>query len=412
MSSSPDSFTFTLLDTPLLEWPERVPTPVLQAATDHYNTDYQTARRREDGYRAATHAAMIAQSTLAFNQGIRTVVNTFDHGEPRETQSPTPSEPYIPRTPSPEPLPVPPRTATPFPDDLAPDNEDTEPLPNYADEPSRYTTQRSSSPAISGDTAISQGHWINNLLEDGPLHEVVVPNGQGGVVTASLISYDFDTDSPEILARRHSHATTYSYPLHTRPKPYRCRRFLKREHHLFDPTARHADLLIHAVRKEDNVTLQAEVHRYRAKYVESRQKARRLAILKKEYNDDRRMMNESMIRLAQADAYTHLTTRMCDPYREGEGFTAEEQSKALASLRDDWRRPDQCLDPKCHWCGKFNHDTHECGMIRQCLLCTGWGHREKDCRIPHVHCVWERPCVTRGLRVSREQLFHWVLLTT
>jgi hypothetical protein len=59
MSSSPDSFTFTLLDTPLLEWPERVPTPVLQAATDHFNTDYQTARRREDGHRAATHAAMI-----------------------------------------------------------------------------------------------------------------------------------------------------------------------------------------------------------------------------------------------------------------------------------------------------------------------------------------------------------------
>jgi hypothetical protein len=334
MSSSPDSFTFTLLDTPLLEWPERVPTLVLQAATDHYNTDYQTARHRENGYRAATHAAMIAQSTLAFNQGIRTVVNTFDHGELRETESPTPSEPYIPRTPSPEPLPVPPRTATPFPDNLTPDGEDAEPLPNYANEPPQYTIQRSSSPAISGDTAVSQGRWINNLLEGGPLHKVVVPNGQGSVVTASLISYDFDTDSPEILARRHSSATTYSYPLHARPKPYRCRHFLKKERHLFDPTTKHADLLTHAVRKEDDVTLRAEVHRYRAKYAESRQKARRLAILKKEYNDDRRMMNESMTRLAQADAYIHLTTRMCDPHREGEGFTVEERHEALASLRD------------------------------------------------------------------------------
>jgi hypothetical protein len=157
MSSSPDSFTFTLLDTPLLEWPQRVPTPVLQAATDHYNTDYQTARHREDGYRAATHAAMIAQSTLAFNQGIRTVVNAFDRVEPREAESPTPSEPYIPRTPSPDPLPVPPRVATPFPEDLAPDNEGTEPLPNYADEPPQYTMQRSLSPVGSGDTAVSQG---------------------------------------------------------------------------------------------------------------------------------------------------------------------------------------------------------------------------------------------------------------
>jgi hypothetical protein len=198
---------------------------------------------------------MIAQSTLAFNQSIRTIVNTFDHDEPREAESPTPSEPYIPRTPSPDPLPVPPRTATPFPDDLAPDSEDTEPLPNYADEPPQYTTQRSPSPAVSGDTAVSQDHWINNLLEDGPLHEVIVPNGQGGVVTASLISYDFDTDSPEILARCHSTATTYSYPLHARPKPYRCRRFLKRECYLFDPSTTHADLLTHTVRKEDDVTL-------------------------------------------------------------------------------------------------------------------------------------------------------------
>jgi hypothetical protein len=218
MSSSPDSFTFTLLDTPLLEWPDRVPTPVLQAATDHYNTDYQIARRREDGYRAAMHAAMIAQSALAFNQSIRTVINTFDNGEPPRAGSPTPSEPYIPRTPSPDPLPVPPRVATPFPEDLASDNEDTEPLPNYADEPPQYTMQRSPSPIGSGDTAVSQGRWIDNLLEDGPLHEVVVPNGQGGVVTARLVSYDFNTDSPEILARRHSQATTYSYPLHARPK--------------------------------------------------------------------------------------------------------------------------------------------------------------------------------------------------
>jgi hypothetical protein len=51
--------------------------------------------------------------------------------------------------------------------------------------------------------------------------------------------------------------------------PYRCRRFLKKERYLFDPTTKHADLLTHAVRKEDDVTLRAEVHRYRAKYVES-----------------------------------------------------------------------------------------------------------------------------------------------
>jgi hypothetical protein len=112
--SSP-STSFTLLDTPLLEWPERVPTPVLHAATRHYGTSYQAARYREDTYRAATHAAMIAQSTLAFNQTIRTVVDSFADQEPDRMGSPTPSAPYIPRTPtpelipaSPEPLPVPP----------------------------------------------------------------------------------------------------------------------------------------------------------------------------------------------------------------------------------------------------------------------------------------------------------------
>jgi hypothetical protein len=112
--SSP-STSFTLLDTPLLEWLERVLTPVLRAATRHFGTSYQVARHREDIFHAATHAAMIAQSTLAFNQTIRTVVNSFADQEPDRTGSPTPSVPYIPRTPtpelipaSPEPLPVPP----------------------------------------------------------------------------------------------------------------------------------------------------------------------------------------------------------------------------------------------------------------------------------------------------------------
>jgi hypothetical protein len=77
-----------------------------------------------------------------------------------------------------------------------------------------------------------------------------------------------------------------TYPLHARPKPYQCRHFLKKKCHLFDPIARHADLLTHTVRKERDVTLRAEVHRYHAKYIEARQKAQRLAQLKQEYNDD------------------------------------------------------------------------------------------------------------------------------
>jgi hypothetical protein len=220
----------------------------------------------------------------------------------------------------------------------------------------------------------------------------VVPNGQGGVIPAPLIRYDFDTDSPEILATRNEETTVYSFPLHARAKPYRCRRFLKKERHLFNPLTTHADLLTHAVRKENDVTLRAEVHRYRAKYVETRQQARRLALLKQQYNDNRREMHESMIRLARADAYARLSARMCEPHREEDGFTEEERRLALASVRDSWRRPEPRQDQKCFWCGKVNHDTRECGMLRQCLLCTGWGHHEKACRIPHVHCQWDEPC--------------------
>jgi hypothetical protein len=214
-------------------------------------------------YQSATHAAMITQSTLAFNQDVQTVLRSFAAREPNRTGSPTSSEPYIPRTPtpeliphaSPEPLPVPPRTATPFPDNLAPDDEGTELLPCYADKPHQYTAQHSPSPMASGDTAVSQGLWINNLLETGPLHNVVVPNGQGSVTLAPLIRYDFDTDSPEILATQGGNTTVHSYPLNARPKPYCCRRFLKKERHLFNPTAAHANLLTLAVRKEDDVTL-------------------------------------------------------------------------------------------------------------------------------------------------------------
>jgi hypothetical protein len=47
-------------------------------------------------------------------------------------------------------------------------------------------------------------------------------------------------------------------------------------------------------------------------------------LLKQQYNDNRREMHDSMTRLAQADTYIRLTTRMCEPCQEEEGFTEEE----------------------------------------------------------------------------------------
>jgi hypothetical protein len=122
MSSSPTAFT--LADAPVLEWPERVPTPILRATTAYFNADYQTARHREGQSHAAIHAAMIAQGTYAFGETVQSVLQSFANREPNRAGSPTPSVPYAPRSPtpelipstSPEPLPIPPRVATPFPD--------------------------------------------------------------------------------------------------------------------------------------------------------------------------------------------------------------------------------------------------------------------------------------------------------
>jgi hypothetical protein len=169
MSSS--STTFTLTNAPVLEWPERVPTPVLRAAITYFDADYQTARHREGQHRATVHAAMIAQGTYTFGETVQSVLQSFANQEPNRAGSPTPSVPYVPRSPtpelipstSPEPLPVLPRFATPFPDNLSqgiefevvavelgapfPDDQ-TDPLPNYEEEPPRYTAQRSPSPSV------------------------------------------------------------------------------------------------------------------------------------------------------------------------------------------------------------------------------------------------------------------------
>jgi hypothetical protein len=266
MSSS--STTFTLADTLFLEWLEWVPMPILLAAFRHYGTDYCAAWHHDNMYHTTIHTAMVAQGMYAYGQTIQTVLCSFANREPNRAGLPTSSLPYIPHTltpelilpTSPEPLPVTSWVMTPFPAD---------PLPDYNDEPPRYTAQRSPSLIASKNTAISQDQWINNLPKTGPLHDVMVPTGQGSVMPAPLTHYDFDTDLPKLLATHGGNSPTYLFPLHAYPKPYHCRHFLKKKQYLFNPLATHTNQLMYAVRKENDITLQAEIHYYQAKYVET-----------------------------------------------------------------------------------------------------------------------------------------------
>jgi hypothetical protein len=97
---------------------------------------------------------------------------------------------------------------------------------------------------------------------NGRLHNISVPVGAEGLETAPFIRYDFDTDSPELLATHGRGCSVHSSFLHARPKPYELPTLTKKERFLFRMDEPFSPLLDQAVELEDDITLRAEVHRH------------------------------------------------------------------------------------------------------------------------------------------------------
>jgi hypothetical protein len=419
--NSPTDERTSVAGFPYLGYPPRVSTPVLrrtvinatqlqaEAAAEAIITDSErwgmpVARQQERVGQAAVHAAMIVQSALIFDLPTSQAIRMFAPCSPPTSINTLPRTPAD--TPSPEPLPIPPRRVdTPFPHDLAQPSSPVVPpvySPQYA--PPDYTPhsptpepqeERESSPPTS--TAETPGAhpgpgWIPNVNEEGILHEYTVPVGEEGLEIAPFFQYDFDTDTPEILLTRGRNCRVHARFLRARSQPYPCPILTQQQKLLFRRNERHTRLVDQALDLERDVTLRAKVQHFRRDVEKAARAADFAAEAKEVFNQARLDAWNSAKRLADADAYTRLRTRILTEVVRSHDLPRHVVIEGLQSIHDRAHKHSRRREERCRWCRKDNHDTAECGMMRQCLYCMGQGHLEADCRTPHLRCTEEYMC--------------------
>jgi hypothetical protein len=105
----------------------------------------------------------------------------------------------------------------------------------------------------------------------------------------------------------------------------------------------------------------------------------------------RQQARDSALCLGQADAYQRILPKVViDIPAEDlipERIIVEGVAAAMNQQHNLIRRNDIC-----GWCYSDNHDTVDCNNLRQCLLCTRWGHQEYSCYTPHDLCTEDNPC--------------------
>jgi hypothetical protein len=313
---------------------------VLELLHQSHNSDVSTTGEdpftfyRRQARRAAAHAAMIALAAEAFSCSITEAINSFAEQSPEQGSSPNPlalTDAMLAFSDSPEPIPIPPRTGTP--DSLAymPRTPTPEPppqyihVPRYEDIPVPFQLDLTSHieavhvgeeerqmPMPEGQQpGVNPGSgWILNSRDGGPQPDITIPDGNGGTQIAPFVQYDMEAGCPEVLATRGQNCTIHSTPLRARPKPYDRPHFTRKQQFTFMDLEPFSPLVDQALRKEDDISLTAEVQRYRFQNHYADRLADRIARLKLDLADARWEIRDSARTLAKANAYECIMARV------------------------------------------------------------------------------------------------------
>ena len=210
---------------------------------------------------------------------------------------------------------------------------------------------------------------------------------------APFVRYDFDTDSPELLATLGRGCGVHSTILRARKAPYPTPVFTRKERYLFHPQEPFSPIVSKAVDGLRDVTLRAEVHRYRRFTRRAERLRRQLGDLRQESEEAARTAYQSQERLAEADAYARVTNHIQDHLEEPTHPEMRRRYEAgLRRLVDSSAEEPELTAPRCNWCLRTGHDAQRCRMIARCELCGCRGHHEYDCEHPHRSCEYNVPC--------------------
>jgi hypothetical protein len=418
--------------TPSLHYPSRLTTPdMIEQVLPNALRDGRIRERRQQ---SAVHAAMIARVPGVLGFPLEEAIRGFAPRSPRIGAT------LRTRLPSPEPIPIPPRIDTPFPTDiLRPERTPTPPgppaypplsppyygprsptpdalIPDYASRTSTPTTAVGDEvQSVLADEGLEivriedleplapgtprpyvhpGGEWMTNLGDDGPIHDVMMRTEEGGeeLELPPFFRYNFNTDDPELLTTFGRNCRVSTRPLRARPRPYPIQPFTRRQRLLFHPLEVHAPLVDQALDLERDTPLRAEVQRYRRQTTKMLNVARRLALLKSEYNSIRKDTERSVYRLAQADAYARVMPRVLREVSVAGQLSPPIVELGIRRVIDPRIREPSRRATHCGWCAAPSHDVDQCSMLRLCLHCGRWGHLEENCFRPHSRCYVGETC--------------------
>jgi hypothetical protein len=145
-------------------------------------------------------------------------------------------------------------------------------------------------------------------------------------------------------------------------------------------------LINEALHMDGDVTLWAEVVRYRRAMAEVHSLASQLVSLKRKFDDARWDVQNSGKRLAMVDAYGRLKPHVLYGVQATDDITAEDIEYSIQQVMDPWEQGPNYENATCEWCLKRGHHTTQCYQLTCCKLCLGQGHNEELCHHPHKRC--------------------------
>jgi hypothetical protein len=151
-------------------------------------------------------------------------------------------------------------------------------------------------------------------------------------------------------------------------------------------------LVDEALDLKKDITLKAEVWRYRSARCALKKQAAHLGQLRRKFEDTQWELQDSLKALSRANTFKRLEP--CIQYKVAidDNIPLQDRLDGINKINDPWAEGPCEVNVKCLWCCHLGHTTHRCQMLHQCVLCWGKGHLEEQCKWPHAKCVKGKIC--------------------
>jgi hypothetical protein len=169
---------------------------------------------------------------------------------------------------------------------------------------------------------------------------------------APFYRINMDDKYPTVSVTEGRNCPVHSISLCAQPHPYPKPLLTQKEEFIFHNGECFTPLINEALHMDRDVTLWAEVVRYRRAMAEVHSLASQLVSLKRKFDNATWDVQNSGKRLAMADAYGHLEPHILYGIQVTDDITAEDIEYGIQQVMDPWEQGPNYENVTCEWCLK------------------------------------------------------------